>query len=110
MSKKGFKLYPDTHICSMCNIEKKRANFDKIKGAHLGISPICRNCDTNTYGVKHIQFHYEVTTEDYVGTFELLRMIGYDTDGDIHKQFCDKYGLEYTKRRPDFYDKKTIKK
>lgn len=104
---KGSKRYPETHTCVMCGFEKKRIAFDKIKGLYLDISPICKHCENRVYGVKHIQFHYDVSQEDYRQTFELLESIGYDTKGDIHQQFCDKYGLEYRERRPDFYDTKT---
>lgn len=91
----------------MCGYEKKRSEFEKIKGIFLDISPICKICDNKVYGTGNIQFHFRVTNEEYKLTYELLTDIGYDVKGDIHRQFCDKYNLEYSERQPDFYENNT---
>ena len=43
-----------------------------------------------------------ITKEDYINTFKALEMIGYDLKSElsIHQQFCEKYGLPPSKRKP----------
>jgi hypothetical protein len=50
-----------------------------------------------------------VSKEDYLQMYEFLRGIGYDVDGDVHRQFLDKWN-PHVKGKKMKYKKRTLVK
>lgn len=79
------KNYPDgrTIYCKICQSEATKKSYEKTKD-HLKVFPLRL---TNTY------------LEDYCKMWDFLTQCGYDVQGDIHEQFCEKYNLTKRKKR-----------
>lgn len=99
-------------ICKTCGIEKSIDSFPKNTSMKSGRSNKCKICHNLNIKIDrskknsgyervrdHLSMHF-VTKEDWCKMYKFIKMIGYDLEKDIHKQFCEKYGLPEKKRPP----------
>jgi hypothetical protein len=107
-------------VCRACLIEKSMESFHSCKNCRNGKLNICKICKTQGRNVdKSDKVHpfnktwrsqndiyslRSASKEDYEKMWEILRLIGYDTTGDVHRQFLDKINLNL--KRPIKYRKK----
>lgn len=96
-------------ICYKCKIEKPLNHFGRVAKNKDGHSGWCKEC----YSEYHKEWFKKsdrcnedpqyilngTNKEDYIRMYEIMEELGYNPDGDISKQFCDKYGLKYRHRR-----------
>lgn len=97
-------------ICYKCKIEKPLNHFGRVAKNKDGHSGWCKEC----YSEYHKEWFKNsdrkppedlnyglngVTKSDYLVMYEFMESMGYNPNEDISKQFCDKYGLKYKKRR-----------
>ena len=96
-------------ICKACDIEKPVTDYHKNPKMKTGRANVCKKCVAlgkriRKENVSSIEAQLKwdrikeektrlsfVSKEDYLLMYEFLRGIGYDTDGDIHQQFLDKW-------------------
>ena len=96
-------------ICKACDIEKPVTDYHKNPKMRTGRANVCKKCVAlgkriRKENVSSIEAQLKwdrikeektrlsfVSKEDYLLMYEFLRGIGYDTDGDIHQQFLDKW-------------------
>ena len=89
-------------ICRACGVEKQLTRFTKNPNGYK--SNVCNLCKSNGNTIdkpskKHIVIknhplrldHPKIT--DYEKSYRLLERMGYSLEQDIHKQFCNRYGL-----------------
>jgi hypothetical protein len=109
-------------ICCACLKEKDFKNFYKHKTNEDGCTARCKMCykegtlcksgrkkmegtkvkkksgkPDRSVGIKNSWNEIRLintSKEDYVETYLFLKRIGYNLSESIHKQFCDKHGLE----------------
>lgn len=107
----------EVKLCRACGIEKSIKSFGVNRHLPGGYNQRCKVCmsegkfippkekyknDSITPSDRLMLNLAFITKEDYINTFKALRMMGYDleTPKTIHQQFCEKYGLEPSKRKP----------
>lgn len=110
-------------ICTVCNLEKSLDSYYACKNCKNGKLSICKLCKVKGLKVNkdHIIHPFNqmwrrseesffslnrVTKEDYEIMWQLLQDMGYDTSGDIHRQFVDKINSQA--KKPVKYRKKTL--
>jgi hypothetical protein len=105
----------EVRICRACGLTKGLKSFGVNNSLSSGYSSRCKLCvksgivipkseKTPLLGpsdrlMLNLAF---ITKEDYINTFKALEMMGYDLKSElsIHQQFCKKYGLPVSKRKP----------
>jgi hypothetical protein len=91
-------------ICKACGVEKLHKRFTKLaSGNRAGVCNICRSLGntikkggSKKQPKKNIPLSLGfVQVKDYENAYKFLEKIGYKLNkkGDIHEQFCKKYGL-----------------
>jgi hypothetical protein len=108
--------------CNSCEIEKDITSFYKCKGCKDGVSKVCKLCKTqgrlstrsqattHPFNIKFRQTEESfynmagTTPKDYKDMWEILSLIGYNVEEDIHHQFVDK--INQTLLKPMKYKKK----
>ena len=102
----------ETKVCRICNRTKSIDSFHKSKAYASGRKSECKICSQQyikQYRVTHgktepkeqrnMNLRLTATRpEDYCDMYKFLTGIGYDVHGDVHLQFCEKYGFTYTPR------------
>jgi hypothetical protein len=108
--------------CNSCEIEKDITSFYKCKECVDGVSKVCKLC--RVQGIKSRKnettihpFNKEfrrseesyynmagTTPKDYKDMWEILILMGYNVEGDIHLQFINK--MNQTLLKPLKYKKK----
>jgi hypothetical protein len=88
--------------CTRCGQTKPLTEFYRSSAGKDGYAHGCKTCHSE-YQRNKLRENNELnlhgtTYDDYHNCFELLKFMGYDIGGDIHKQFADKHGLKYRKR------------
>jgi hypothetical protein len=109
-------------ICNSCEVEKDLTSFYKCKGCKDGVSKVCKMCKnqgrhstkgqstTHPFNIKFRQnsdLHFSMagtTPKDYKDMWEILSLMGYNLEKDIHHQFIDK--INQTLLKPLKYKKK----
>lgn len=103
-----------TKKCAGCGREKNITSYYKYAKSADGLNPKCKICcsqyqkkirkDKTTEKVKdklddnrHMTLRF-TSQQDYCSMYELLSLMGYDIQKNIHKQFVNKFSLEYQKR------------
>jgi hypothetical protein len=110
----------ENKVCKACLIEKSISSFHSCRQCRDGKLNICKICKNQgrrvdksdkihifnkTWRNKSNDYNLRWTTkEDYEKMWILLKLIGYDITGNIHKQFVDKINLKINK--PIKYRKK----
>lgn len=94
--------------CIACGKLKKIDSFGKNKQIPGGIEKRCKICKNN-YNKKYREQNNISSPKgphltglgknDWCKMYQFLEKIGYDIQGDIHKQFAEKHNLPY-KQRP----------
>ena len=101
-----------TKICKKCGIDKPLNEYHRGKAFTDGLNSKCSVCVNEYNSIRNKEkrkltkkdftnafFRLSNTPKkDYCSMFEFMSVIGYDLNKDIHKQFCIKYNLPYTKR------------
>lgn len=99
-------------ICNVCKIEKSIESYYKCKECRNGRVSICKICKQKGLTVnkedKIHQFnqmwrqsdikYYNLagcSPKDYEMMWEILEKIGYDCQGEIHRQFLDRMKFKY---------------
>jgi len=97
-----------------CGREKNLTSFYKYAKSPDGLNPRCKIC-CSQYQRKHRKEKTEENKKDklndnrhltirnpshsdYCTMYELLSLMGYDIQKNIHKQFVNKFSLTYQKR------------
>ncbi len=80
-------------ICKRCvSIQKSK---DKYENRFLGNGKkIKRN---TSEGID--SGNYKMTTRDWQSTYEMLKLMNYDTSQDIHQQFCERHNIPYNPKK-----------
>ena len=96
-------------VCKACDVEKPVTDYHKNPKMRTGRANVCKKCVAlgkriRKENVSSIEAQLKwdrikeektrlsfVSKKDYLLMYEFLRGIGYDTDGDIHQQFLDKW-------------------
>lgn len=99
-----------TKICCACKKEKDWNSFYRnalMPSGWESRCKVCKNtrvsCRAKKSKVIKVQYrdaphlHY-VKKEDWIDTYDFLKLIGYDLTKNIHEQFCIKYNLEPKER------------
>lgn len=103
-------------ICCSCGENKEISLFFRNCGRNDGYEARCKQCKkTNKkcvarrgkkkekeYIEPNIQDDFTFlhpTKEDWAWMYQMLQRLGYDLNENIHKQFCQKYGLQPKKDR-----------
>jgi hypothetical protein len=101
-----------TKVCRVCKREKSVESFYKRTSYPDGLANECRIC-INVYAREYRKRKKQEQQEpedkvrksppairlsatrpdDYCEMWEFLSSIGYDVNGNVHLQFCNKYGL-----------------
>lgn len=100
----------EVKVCRACNKTKSVDSF--YKNGRGGKVARCKQCISEGRFIAlrakeppkftaHIRLS-KTDKEDYVKTYELLEKMGYDLNGDIHLQFCERYDLEPRNPRQSF--------
>lgn len=96
--------------CKRCGKEKKKSSFYKCKNYPDGLDYYCKICKNDSQKKYRKNLPKSSTStdrdllmsginkKDWCNTYRFLKHIGYDINGDIHKQFSEKYSLKYKKR------------
>jgi hypothetical protein len=98
--------------CITCEKEKDVKHFHKSSHYKDGRQSRCKIC--KLYG-KSKQPHKHIKVEkdswannfslagckdaDFCKSYKLLTLLGYSVEGNVHLQFCEKYGLEPKKKQ-----------
>lgn len=92
----------ETKVCKACNIEKNIKHFHRQTAVSSGYMARCKKCKLDGKIIpKEKKEKKEIRPltlaapqiEDYIEMYKLMETIGYSLNGDIHEQFCKKYGL-----------------
>ena len=95
-------------VCTKCNQMKPSQDYGVNRAYKSNTEPVCKVCRrkiqkgyrknkqiSSNRGILRMS---NTTKEDWCRMYLFLGQIGYDTNEDIHKQFVEKYGLEYKER------------
>lgn len=116
----------ETRICKACGVEKLLTQFHRCNNCLQGTVGVCKVCKSQgrtvpkDYKVPKFNQNWSLTDdklmrlngvskEDYLQMYEFLRGIGYDVDGDVHRQFLDKWN-PHVKGKKMKYKKRTLAK
>jgi hypothetical protein len=109
-------------ICNSCEVEKDITSFYKCKDCRDGVSKVCKMCrvqgkkstkSDRTIHPFNIKFRQNeesfynmagTTPKDYQQMWEILSLMNYNLEGDIHLQFINKWNQ--TLLKPMKYKKK----
>ena len=112
----------DKIICNSCQVEKDLTAFYKCKNCKDGVGKVCKMCknqgrkSTKSERTVHSfnkefrrsdESYYNMagtTPKDYKDMWEILSLMGYNLEKDIHHQFVDK--INQTLLKPMKYKKK----
>jgi len=114
----------DKIICNSCQVEKDLSSFYKCKECRDGVSKVCKICALtkrrkgkemkeekihpfNKEFRRSEESYYNMagtTPKDYKDMWEILSLMGYNVEGDIHLQFINK--MNQTLLKPLKYKKK----
>jgi hypothetical protein len=92
----------ETKICKACSLEKKITRFTMLASGNRGNTcNLCKSLGrTQKKGEKKSKTKKNnplqlgnISMRDYVDMYEFLEKLGYSLEGDIHEQFCKRYGL-----------------
>lgn len=103
--------------CKACGKMKDFSQFHKNKFVECGYEGRCKLCKLQGKLIPKNKPKYQknprhkqewadyfrlilTKIEDYSEMYKFFDQIGYDVKGDIHEQFCQKYGLKTTIRKP----------
>lgn len=83
------------YFCEDCSDYHPKDFFYKNTSRPFGIFPTCNKLKNRESGPRDYSMDYfrlnNVTEEDIEDTLDLLEKMGYDTCGDVHKQFITKH-------------------
>ena len=95
-------------VCTKCDQMKPIQDYGINRAYKTNTEPVCKVCRrkiqkgyrknkqiSSNRGILRMS---NTTKEDWCRMYLFLGQIGYDTNEDIHKQFVEKYGLEYKER------------
>jgi hypothetical protein len=96
-------------VCTKCNQMKPIEDYGINRAYKTNTEPVCKVCRRKIQKGYRVKKHKKITNrgtlrmsnttkEDWCRLYMFLGQIGYDTNEDIHKQFVEKYGLEYKER------------
>jgi hypothetical protein len=104
----------DMDYCFLCD---KLKPIGKFKKGRNGIRhTTCRDCGAENGKGDFVYLRtwtydrYKPKEHEIIESLNLLKDMGYDIKGDIHEQFCKKWGLEYGEQKEFLYDKQEILK
>jgi hypothetical protein len=92
-------------LCTRCNLEKDVTLFHRRKRATDGYQSNCKLCCNDIQRIRRGNLDYEgrkntkdinligVKKEDYCNMYLFLSKMGYNIEGDIHSQFCEKWSI-----------------
>lgn len=103
----------ETRICQVCNKQKTMNNFYKQKTSKGGYSTKCKICyqayrkTLPSFKQKPKDYYKQYnelklinpTLKDYGLMYKLIEGMGYNLQGDVAKQFSEKWGTTYSERR-----------
>lgn len=79
--------------CKSCTDLLPVDKFYPIPRNKVGYNVRCKVCE-----MKKRREKYESTKPVWFSTDDILKGMGYDITGDIHKQFCDRHNLPYKEK------------
>ena len=96
-------------VCKNCGKTKSIESFGVNKMYKTGREPNCKICRNTKQRLSRKIKPRKITDRfslrmgglqksDWCKMYKFLEQIGYDVNGDIHKQFVEKHGLVYGKR------------
>lgn len=107
-------------VCTCCGKLKRIESFGKNNQQKSGYEKVCKICRNHKAKTKR-QLNPKPKSKrdgmrmsglrksDWCGLYKFLQEIGYDVNGDIHRQFVEKHDLVYKERhyknRVAFYPK-----
>lgn len=107
-------------VCYKCKREKKIESFYKDKRYKDGHTSYCKICQRDAVK-KSIDKKNQsqlskqsglrltnVSLDDYCEMWRILEMIGYNLEGDIHHQFCEKFDLPPKKKNKKSLNRFTL--
>lgn len=114
----------ETKVCKCCGIKKDNSQFHKCKACTLGTVNVCKVCKskgltvpkdykTPKFNIKYSKIDDSmfrlngVTKQDYLQMYEFIKGLGYDVNGDVHRQWLDKKNQDL--KRPIKYKKRDYK-
>lgn len=98
----------ETRICKACDVEKPLTQFHKCIRCSQGTVGVCKVCKSKgrivpkDYKTPQFNLNWKMpddqymrlhgaSKEDFMTMYEIMRICGYDPDGDVNQQFLDKW-------------------
>jgi hypothetical protein len=91
---KIFTINDEEHkYCITCTDLLPVNKFFVMPKNKVGYNVRCKSCE-----IKRRRDKYNLSKPVWITPDDVLKLLGYDVEGDIHQQFCDRYNLPYKQK------------